>query len=187
MKICLFTENYYKGGLDTFLISLINAWPDVSDKFTLVCNGTHPGLETIAEKTNRPLEINRYYRFFTSAIAQGHSTLSWGRSFPMRTFFGFAYRFLQYPILFPWYIFTLMLFFRRSDYDRLMVVNGGYPASLLCRSAIIAWWFAGKKSLAILNIHSIATIPTRYTKFFEDLIDKWVIRFSAYVLLGRCG
>jgi len=27
MKICFFTENYYKGGLDTFLSNLINVWP----------------------------------------------------------------------------------------------------------------------------------------------------------------
>ena len=182
MKICFFTENYYKGGLDTFLINLINAWPDVNDQLTLVCNGTHAGLDTITEKTNRPLEIKRYYRLFTSAIAQGHSTLSWGQSFPVRAFFGLARRFLQYPILFPWYIFTLMFFFRRNDYDRLMVVNGGYPASLLGRSAVIAWGFAGKKSHAILNIHSIAIISPSYAKFFEDLIDQWVIRFSGHVV-----
>lgn len=182
MKICFFTENYYKGGLDTFLINLINAWPDVNDKLTLVCNGSHSGLETIADKTNRPLEIKRYYRLFTSAIAQGHSTLSWGRSFPVRAFFGLAHRFLQYPILFPWYIFTMMFFFWRSDFDRLMVVNGGYPASLLGRSAIIAWGLAGKKPLAIMNFHSLATCSPRHFKILEDIIDKWVIRFSAHVI-----
>ena len=27
MNICFFTENYYKGGLDTFIINLLNEWP----------------------------------------------------------------------------------------------------------------------------------------------------------------
>jgi glycosyltransferase involved in cell wall biosynthesis len=182
MKICFFTENYYKGGLDTFLINLINAWPDVNDELTLVCNGTHTGLETIIEKTSRPLEIKKYYRLFTSNIAQGHCKLSWARSFPVRVVFGLARRFLQYPILFPWYIFSLTIFFRYSDYDRLMVVNGGYPASLIGRSAVIAWALSGKRPLAIMNFHSLATSSPRSIKILDDIIDKLVIRFSAHVI-----
>ena len=168
MNICFFTENYHKGGLDTFLINLINAWPDANDEMVLVCNGTHPGLETIEEKVKLPLEIKRYCRVFTSTIAQGRSTVKWSRSFPVRVFFGLARRFLQYPILFPWYVFTLMLAFRRSDYDRLMVVNGGYPASFLCRSAVVAWWLAGKQSLAVMNFHNLTTSPPWYYCFFEN-------------------
>ena len=61
MKICFFTENYYKGGLDTFLVNLINAWPGKKDELTLVCNGTHPGLDTISEKINRDFTIKKYY------------------------------------------------------------------------------------------------------------------------------
>jgi len=182
MKICFFTENYYKGGLDTFLINLINAWPDVNDKLTLVCNGTHAGLETITQKTSRPLEIKRYYRVFASAIAQGHSTLSWGTSFPIRVFFGLAHRFLQYPILFPWYIFTLMIFFWRSDFDRLMVVNGGYPASLLGRSALIAWRLVGKRPLGVMNFHNSTTCPPWHSKFLENLIDALVISSASHIV-----
>ena len=182
MKICFFTENYYKGGLDTFLINLINSWPDVNDKLTLACNGTHAGLETITEKTNRPIEIKRYYRLFTSTITQGHSTLSWSRSFPVRAFLGLARRFLQYPILFPWYIFTLMLFFWRSDYDRLMVVNGGYPASLLGRSALIAWRLVGKRPLGVINFHNSTTSPPWHSRFFENLIDALVISSASHIV-----
>lgn len=57
----------------------------------------------------------------------------------VRAFFVLLERILQYPVLFPWYVLTLSLHFRRSAFDRLMVVNGGYPASLLCRAAVIAW------------------------------------------------
>jgi glycosyltransferase involved in cell wall biosynthesis len=182
MKICFFTENYHKGGLDTFLINLINAWPDANDEMVLVCNGTHPGLETIEEKVKLPLKIKRYSRVFTSTIAQGRSAVKWSRSFPARLFFGLARRFLQYPILFPWYVFTLMLAFRRSDYDRLMVVNGGYPASFLCRSAVVAWWLAGKQSLAVMNFHNSTTSPPWYYSFFENSIDAMVVRFSSHIV-----
>jgi glycosyltransferase involved in cell wall biosynthesis len=182
MKICFFTENYYKGGLDTFLINLFNAWPDLKDELTLICNGSHPGLITIAEKTLRPIKIARYWRIFTSAIAQGQSTVKWGRSFPVRAFFVLLFRLLQYPILFPWYVFTLMLFFRRSEFERLMVVNGGYPASLLCRSAAIAWRLAGKCSSGVMNFHNSATCSPCYCSFLEYLIDAWVIRSVTHVV-----
>ena len=182
MKICFFTENYYKGGLDTFLINLVNAWPDVNDELTLVCNGTHTGLETIIEKTSRPLEIKKYYHLFTSNIAQGHCKLSWMRSFPVRVVFGLARRFLHYPILFPWYIFSLTIFFRHSDYNRLMVVNGGYPASLLGRSALIAWRLAGKRPLGVINFHNSATCPPWYSRFFENLIDALIISSASHIV-----
>jgi len=182
MKICFFTENYYKGGLDTFLINLVNAWPNTIDELTILCNGTHSGLDTIAEKTKRPVEIKKYYRVFTSAITQGQSTLKWSHSFPVRAFFVLVFQFMQYPILFPWYIITLMFFFRRTDFDRLMVVNGGYPASLLGRSAVIAWWLVGKRPLAILNIHNSTTSPPWYCSAFENIIDTLVIRSVAHIV-----
>ena len=171
MKICFYTENYYKGGLDTFLINLFNAWPDKKDELTLVCNGSHAGLATIMEKTLRSIKIEKYHRIFTCAIAQGQSTLKWSQSFPVRAFFVLAFRFLQYPILFPWYVFTLTVFFLQSDYDRLMVVNGGYPASLLARSAVIAWWLAGKRPLSVMNFHNSTTCPPWYYSFIENIID----------------
>ncbi|MDC3200265.1 glycosyltransferase family 4 protein [Porticoccaceae bacterium] len=182
MKICFYTENYYKGGLDTFLINLINAWPDSDDELTLVCNGTHPGLVTIAEKVNRPVIIKRYYYFFTTMISQQRVALKWGFSTPVYAFFVIVRRFLQYPILFGWYLLRLTLFFRRSDFDRLMVVNGGYPASLLGRCAVIAWHLAGKKSKAIMNFHNSSTNSPWYFKFVEYLIDIWVINSVAQIV-----
>ena len=30
MKVCLFVENHDKGGLDTFPVNLVNAWPGLT-------------------------------------------------------------------------------------------------------------------------------------------------------------
>lgn len=175
MKICFFTENYYKGGLDTFLINLFNAWPDEKDEITLVCNGSHPGLDTITAKTLRPVKVDKYSRIFTSAIAQGQSSLRWSRSLPARAFFVLAFRFLQYALLFPWYVVSLIFFFRQNEFDRLLVVNGGYPASLLGRCAVIAWRLAGKRPLAVMNFHNSTTPSSWYYRFIENTIDAWVM------------
>lgn len=179
MKICLFTENYYRG-LDTFLINLINAWPDSNDELTIVCNGTHPGLNSIEKNATRQLNIERYFRLFTSNLAQGQNT--WGRYFFVRAFFVILFKMTQYPIILPWYIFTLINYFRKSKFDRLMVVNGGYPASLLCRSAVIAWRLAGKRPLAVLNFHNSTTKEPWYTLIFENSIDRLVIRSVSHIV-----
>ena len=45
MKILIFTENNRSGGMDTFIVNLINYWPSKEDRFTIICNNNHPGLE----------------------------------------------------------------------------------------------------------------------------------------------
>ncbi|WP_341880168.1 glycosyltransferase family 4 protein [Synechococcus sp. UW140] len=182
MRICFFTENYYKGGLDTFLINLVNSWPDIRDDLTLVCNASHPGLDVISLKTIRPLNIVRYRRLFTSKLAQNGCKINRRLAFLVRVIFIFAYQFLQYPILFPWYILTLTIYFKGSSFDRLMVVNGGYPASLLCRSAVIAWWLAGKLPLAVMNFHNSTSRPPCLFILFESFIDKLIIKSSSNIV-----
>lgn len=182
MRICFFTENYYKGGLDTFLINLFNAWPDPKDEIIVVCNGTHPGLATIASKIRRPISIQKYDYLFTSRLTKGRSAVKWCRSFPVRAFFALCFSFLQYPILLPWYLLSFTWFFRRNDFDRLMVVNGGYPGSLICRCAAIAWKLAGRRPLALFSFHNLVMTAPWYFRVFENLIDGAVVHASAHIL-----
>ena len=182
MKVCIFTENHLKGGVDTFLINLINAWPISEDSLTLMCNSSHPGLETISQKVKRNFAMKKYNRFFATKLAAGQDKYGVGQLFPVRAFYVLTYRLLQYPVLFPWYVFSLSIKFRRSEFERLLVVNGGYPASLLCRSAIVAWYLSGKSTLGILNFHSAAPKAQRRYRFFEDFIDGLVARYSAYIV-----
>lgn len=183
MNIAFFTENLYRGGLDTFLINLFNAWPKTDDHLTLLCNAGHPGLKTIHCKTERQLEIKPYYRLFPSRFAQGQTDSDISRKIFIRYFFAFAYRLLQYPVLLPWYVLSLTFFFYRSNFDRLIVVNGGYPASLLCRAASIAWKLSGKKHPAIFNFHNSTTPPPKCYAWLEYTIDKLVI-WSAWRIVS---
>ncbi|CAM3853105.1 glycosyltransferase family 4 protein [Aquirufa aurantiipilula] len=182
MKIAFFTENSYKGGLDTFLINLFNAWPDEQDELTLLCNQSHPGLKTIKNQTKRSIFIEEYTYFYTTSLALGQSKLPFSKWKIVRALFVLSYRLLAYIILLPWYVLTLAIKFRYSNYDRLMVVNGGYPASLLCRCAAIAWKFSGKKSKVIFNFHNY-TVPIKwYQAFFENVIDREVDKASSYFI-----
>jgi glycosyltransferase involved in cell wall biosynthesis len=182
MKIAFFTENSYKGGLDTFLINLFNAWPNEDDLITFICNKSHPGLKTISNQTRRKIAIQTYDYFYTTSIALGQSQLFFSRWILIRTFFVLSQRLLQYLVLCPWYLITLTYRFRKSDFDKLQVVNGGYPASLLCRCAAIAWGLSGKKSKVIFNFHNYAVPAKWHNRIFENWIDKQVHKNSAFVI-----
>jgi glycosyltransferase involved in cell wall biosynthesis len=89
---------------------------------------------------------------------------------------------IYYPILFPWYLISLIFFFRIKDYDRLIVVNGGYPASLLCRAAIIAWWLRGNRTKGVFNFHNSTTTIKWYLRVPEFVIDYLVRISSSYIV-----
>lgn len=182
MKICIFTENHLKGGVDTFLSNLINAWPEEHDKFTVVCNAGHPGLDTIFKKVKRDFKLKKYYRFYISIFAAGQDKWGIGKLFPVRAFYVLSYRLLQYFFLFPWYVLSLSIYFRKNDFDRLIVVNGGYPASLICRGALVGWRFADKSSLGILNFHSSPPKKPSGIKFLENRIDLLVAKSTSSII-----
>ena len=161
--------------MDTFFINLFNAWPDKNDKLTLVCNASHPGLNIIESNTTRSLNITRYSQHFLIELVQGQYNSKYLDSFLFRAFFSL----IQYLILFPYYVLKLTIYFWRSDFERLMVVNGGYPGSLRCRCAAIAWRLSGKQSLALFNFHNSATLPPRFLGVFEYIIDRTLVWSSA--------
>jgi glycosyltransferase involved in cell wall biosynthesis len=172
MNICLFTENYFKGGLDTFIINLINEWPSKQDTLTLYCNDSHPGIGNIIRDTHRPFIFKSYNKIFTTKLSSPHYNFS-GSLFLFR-FFTLVYKFIKYPILFPWYVSTLTLHFKKSNFERLMVITGGYSGSILCQSALIAWKLSGKKKAGAFNFHNFAVKPKWYFKIPELFIDKAV-------------
>jgi len=178
MNICFFTENHYKGGLDTFIINLLNEWPENNDVLTLVCNSSHPGLENIEEKTLRLTTFKKYSKLITSRAFQGQGSSKYHEHYIFRLVF----LLLQYPVILPWHILSLSLYFRKSNFERLMVINGGYPASIICRCAIIAWSLSGKKSKAILNFHNSVSRPSWYFIFPEYLIDLAVSWSSGHIV-----
>ena len=63
-----------------------------------------------------------------------------------------------------------------------MVINGGYPASLLCRTAAIAWNFAGKRPLAIFNFHNFVQKAHPLFTFIERMVDTLVYNSSSAIV-----
>ena len=152
------------------------------DLIFLVCNESHPGLTTIKKRLHRSAYFNLYFRFFTSKFSKGIGSHHFYIRYLSKVICVLLYRVLQYPILFPWYLVTLYAHFKKNKYDRLIVVNGGYPASLLCRSAIISWAFYKPKFKGIFNFHNSLGRFNWWNFIFEPVVDYLVLISSNYIV-----
>lgn len=182
MKIGFFTENHYKGGLDTFIVNLVNSWPDYDDELILLVNDSHPGISAIKNRVTRPLEVLTYHRFYSTFFSVNDKFRVSGWLTIYQLFMTLIFRFFQNILIFPWYVTTLAIYFKKSNFDRLMVINGGYPASILCRSAIISWGLAGKEKPGVMNFHSLVSKPAGRFSFTANLIDNLVIKYSTCIV-----
>jgi glycosyltransferase involved in cell wall biosynthesis len=170
MKIAIFTENGYAGGLDTFITNLINFWPHAEDELVLICNRSHPGLKAVSENLSRPCQV----------IAHG-IPLDW--VFIQR--FGFLPGLLSKVlsvalryVYFLSYLPQLKRLFKRVSPDRLLIVNGGYPGGYTCRAAALAWASDSARELSIHNFHNLAYPPRWWEAWVENRIDTLVERHS---------
>lgn len=181
MKIIFFTENNHSGGLDSILVSLVNHWPHPADELVLVCNRSHPGLDVIARRVRRPLEII------------GHKVpLHWQwkahiDSWPVpRILKKVASVLIRYPFFWFW-CRTAENLFRQLRSDRLLVVNGGYPAGDSCRAAAIAWVnIARDKPKCIFSFHNLVVRSRWWERGFEQLIDRLLVKScQSFVAVSR--
>lgn len=179
MRIALFTEIYDCGGIDTFIINLINHWPYEEDTFVLIANSNYPGLQIIENKVSRQCDIIRHrvpiylnvmnkVPFFTEILR----VIS-----PVTRYF-----FIIYSIL----AFRKIL--QQTHSDTLMVINGGYPGGDSCRAAGISWGLFSGKPRSIHNFHNIAIKSPWHVRLQEYLVDTILCRFTdRFVTVSRAA
>lgn len=167
MKILLFCENYRKGGLDTFLVNLINHWPD--NEVSLMINSSHEGLGYLRSKvvSGSLIVTNLFSR---------HSFFKNTNVHPLKKIFVLIGKLFFLLISYPIQLFQLIrLFSKYKNFDELMIVNGGYPGGQSCNVASIAWFLVnGKKSW--YNFHNNAQKYRRLFKpfqFISDVLVSW--------------
>lgn len=156
MKILIFTEIFDSGGIDTFIINLINTWPDQNDTFELISNKDYPGLKNIKEKIHKKCKIIIHE-------LKSYSSLNFNKY--LKKLFS--------PIIKYVYIFINILLLKKvillDDYDFLFVVNGGYPGGDTCRAASICWSLFSNKPKSIHNFHNLA-VPLSWHNFVQETI-----------------
>src|SRR3990172_652902 len=175
MKIVFFTENIYCGGMDSFLITLINNWPHQRDELTIVGNQGHPGLDVIGQRLSRKCRILRHQ------LPMYYNLLQKIKRYEK---FGLILKVLlplQY-LLFVYYIFALRKILLTDRPDRMMVVAGNYPGGDTCRAAVISWALFAKGPKAIFNFHNMVIVTPWGKKWIEFFIDRLVGSFSLQLI-----
>ena len=168
MKIAFFTENGYAGGLDTFTTNLINHWPRPDDELVLICNASHPGLETVARNLVRPCLVVRHRIPLLWVIFRHLSWLPAIVRKPLSPILKYLFFFSYFPQI-AWLL-------SRIRPDRLMVINGGYPGGDSCRAASIIWGTFFDRSGTVHNFHNLSFAPRWWERWPEAVIDDLIER-----------
>ena len=178
MKILFLTELTHRGGVDTFLRTLLENWPDQGDELIVMTNASHPGLSTlVAMLAGRAKVRGHGIACYVDLVIQRDSHKQKKRN-PICAI-------LQRLILALWGFFAFRRLFKQLDPDRLVVVAGGYPGGDSCRIAALAWKsVAAGKPKAIYNIHNLAS-PTSRWCLLESTFDALLARAaSAFVAVS---
>ena len=158
MNILVFTEIYDSGGIDTFIVNLVNNWPNKTDTFKLISNNNYPGLKNIKKRSLQKLS---YLQYNSELIVCNTSKNIFSK---ISTYFSFPLTFLRDIILF-------LILFKGIKYDKIIVINGGYPGGNKCRAASIASKIINPKALNVHNVHNLAQKKNFISFIQESIID----------------
>jgi len=179
LKILLFTEIYDCGGVDTFIINLVNSWPRKEDHFVIVANEDYPGLSIVENKMSRSSEVIR------------HNIRSYQKIFIRNRLVNILKK-IASPLLRYIFILVTILSLRKillkSKADILMVINGGYPGGDSCRAASISWGFFSGKPEAIHNYHSTVQKAAWHSTMQECMVDWLLCKYTnQFVTVSRAA
>jgi len=169
LRILLFTEIFDCGGVDTFIVNLINHWPVKDDSFVIIANSNYPGLRVIEEKLTRPCEVIRHRVLIYSNVLSGNFLLKVARKI--------ASPVLRY-LLVAYNVLALRKLLLQTKADTLMVINGGYPGGDSCRAAAISWGMFSSKHGSVHNFHNIVQKAPWYSYLQELAVDWLVCRYT---------
>ena len=180
MNILLFMENTHQGGLDTFVVNLVRAWPDADDTFCVLANARHPGLDDLRSRLRGRAEV----------VAHGVPAYV---DLVLRTRAGSALaqlRRLMSPGLRAYCLVRgvacLQRIFGERRAERLMIVSGGYPGGDSCLAAALAWSRSGsQRHPLMLNVHNLARCAPAWNlpaRLWERWMDRRIARAAGAVV-----
>lgn len=159
-KIGIINENVARGGVDTFLVTLLTNWPDQTDEFVFIINDNHPGLPELKMKLPAKVKVVEYHGLFTWNVFKSSSIPLMFRKVLSLSF--------QY-ILFLLHYFKIKAIVKDEKIDIIFVVNGGYPGGDLCRAASLI-----SEKPVIHNFHNMVSPMPALKKPFEWIINRLV-------------
>lgn len=180
MNILLFMENTHQGGLDTFIVNLIRAWPDADDTFCVLANARHPGLDDLRSRLRGRAEVAAHgvpaYVDLVLGTRAGSALAQLRR--------------LISPLLRAFCLVRgasrLRRIFVERRFERLMIVSGGYPGGDTCLAAALAWSLGGgQRHPLVLNVHNLARSASAWNlpaRLWERWMDRRIARAAGAVV-----
>lgn len=170
MKNLIITDFYYRGGLETYLYNLLDSW-EGNDQFIILCNEDNPSINSLKKKISKKKLIDIIY--FNKIIPSFVRKLLNQKNIFLKI--------IIYYIFVPLIIVFFKIFFIKNNFDKLLVVNGGYPGSILCRCSIISWRIMNKKK-SIFNIHNMVKKITYKNFIIETILDFLITQSATHII-----
>lgn len=169
MKILIFSENYWRGGMDSFIRNLLDAWPNRDDEFVVCCNADHPGLVDLKMTKNQRVSIQPHNKkTFVSFWKDRHYIFKTKLFRPFQVAIRYCFFFKN--------IFDCLSILKQQDSKKLLIINGSYPGGDSCRACAIANYLFFKRK-SIHNFHNEFYSYPFILWPSEGLID-WFVRQS---------
>mgnify|MGYP001290964962 CR=1 FL=1 len=167
MKLGIFVQNYVQGGMDTFLINLIN---NISCDEVFLFYNKGKNIERVKKQLNKKINIIEYNK-----ILSNPSNFSNRLIIKILNIYNFTFgMFINF--------ISLKKIFKNNKFDKFMLVCGGYPGGCLYIPALLALNTTNKNRL-ILNIHNYPVninnynfIRKTYESFLDYLVSKLVCK-----------
>jgi glycosyltransferase involved in cell wall biosynthesis len=167
LKIGFFIQNSRRGGLDTFLINLINNFK-TDCNLVIIYNKNHDGIIDYKKKINRDINYVTYDYLLSQDINE-NKILNLLPNYIKKII---RYYLLLSSIIFkPYYFFKI---FEKINLDRLLIINGGYQGGEACNSAAIAWKNFKPKFPAWYSFHNFAIKNKRSIHLVENIIRNFI-------------
>ena len=173
MKIAYFVENYGRGGVDTFISNLLRK-NLFNDKIYLIYNENNPGISSL--KKLKRIKLIKYSIFSWDPILNKY------KNNIFISFLKIIYSII-FPITFLYQIIRLYFFFKPYSFDKILIINGGYPGGDICLAATIVWSKINPQKKPWINFHNFALKSNKilllnfYKNFIDRLIKKSIIGF----------
>lgn len=165
-KLLFFNQSQEIGGTDTFLISLIKAWP-AADTLSVWCNHDHKGIDLY-----KNLGVNLERITFPTIPVIYDFIHKYRVPFIVKKIYRVII-FLLKPIFF---LFAAYLFYKKlkkENFEILFSSNGGYPGGEMCQAIVIAAKLAGVKRIFLI-IHNKPLVPKLFYIPWAILVDRLI-------------
>ena len=164
-NIHFFYQNTKKGGVDTFLINLINNWPQKKINFIIYVNKSHPGIKNLKKQIKRNFKVTNYNFLLSQDLDKYNFFLL--DSFLIKK-------------LIRLILLIRIVFFQNKEIEKIIkninsneaffIINGGYQGGEACIKANLIWAKNNPLKNCFHVFHNNATKDKSSLHFLENFL-----------------